>query len=136
MRRPGSPDDGSTLVEALVAVSIVSIAFTAIVGGMFTTVTASDVNRQQANAATYLASSAEAVKADPYVACAASYAGAGFVLPAGFSQDPPVVAYWNAGTSTFDASCGTDAGLQRVTLTIRSADDRVVVGMQLAKRAP
>lgn len=127
-------DEGSTLVESLVAVSIVGIAFVALVGGMYTQVQASDINRKQADAATYLASYAEAVKADPYVACAASYAGTSFALPAGFSKDPVVVSYWNKTNSVFDPTCGADSGLQRITLSIRSTDSRVVANLQLAKR--
>lgn len=137
MRPPGGDDReaGTTLIETLVAVSIVGLSFSAVVGGMFTAVQASDINRKQAALATHLASYAEAVKADPYVACAGSYAGASFAVPAGFVAGPLVVAYWDAGTSTFVAACGVDSGLQRVTLSLRSSDNRVAADMQLAKRA-
>lgn len=136
MRTRAFDEAGTTLVETLVAVSILGILFTAVLGGMRTSVLASDVNRKQAAGTTHLRSLAEAVKRDAYVACAASYAGAGFTLPAGFTQDPVVVAYWNAGTSNFDPTCGTDSGLQRVTLGIRSNDSRVSETIQLAKRIP
>ena len=131
MVRPCS-DDGTTLVESLVAISIVGLSFSALVGGMYTVVQASDINRSQASVATHLSSYAEAVKADPYTACAASYPGSSFTLPAGFTKEPVVVAYWN-GTA-FAPACGTDTGLQRVTLSLRSSDGRVVVDVQLAKR--
>lgn len=134
MHRAGSSDDGNTLVEVMVAVAIVGIAFSAVIGGIYTAVTASDVNRKQANAATYLSSYADAVKSDAYAACATSYPGTGFALPAGFTMDPVVVSYWQAGTATFDAACGVDSGLQRVTLSIRSDDGRVAVDVQLGKR--
>lgn len=130
----GGRDEGSTLIEALVAVSIVGLSFSAIVGGMYTTVQASDLNRKQASSATLLASYAEAVKSEPYVACATTYAGSSFTVPAGFTKDPVVVGYWKPASSTFDAACGVDSGLQRVTLTLRSTDDRVVLDVQLAKR--
>ncbi|MDQ1709245.1 MAG: hypothetical protein QOG49_630 [Frankiaceae bacterium] len=136
MGRSARTEEGTTLVETLVAVSIVGIAFTALVGGMYSTVVASDTNRKQAAAATYLVSYAEAVKGDAYAACATSYAGAGFTLPAGYTKGPMTVDYWNAGTSSFGASCGTDSGLQRVTMSIRSNDGLGVVDVQLVKRAP
>ena len=115
-----------------IALVVAFVAFVALVGGMYTQVQASDINRKQADAATYLASYAEAVKADPYVACAASYAGTSFALP--FSKDPVAVSYWNKTNSVFDPTCGADSGLQRITLSIRSTDSRVVANLQLAKR--
>jgi type II secretory pathway pseudopilin PulG len=136
MGRPARTDEGTTLVETLVAVSIVGIAFTALVGGMYSTVVASDTNRKQAAATTYLVSYAEAVKGDAYTACAASYPGAGFTVPAGYTKGALSVAYWNATTSNFDPTCGTDSGLQRVTLSIGSNDGLGVVDVQLLKRAP
>lgn len=123
-----------TLVETLVAVSIVGLSFSALVGGMYTTVQASDINRKQAGAATALATYAEAVKADPYVACATSYAGTSFTAPAGFTKAPVVVSYWKPASATFATPCGTDSGLQRVTLALRSSDGRVVLDVELAKR--
>jgi type II secretory pathway pseudopilin PulG len=137
MLRVATGDEGSTLVESLVTVSILGISITAIVGGMYTSVVASDHSRKQADAAAHLASFAEAVKADVYDDdCAAGYTGTTFALPAGYTKDAVVVWYWNAATKGFDASCTTDSGLQRVTLGIRSADGRAAADMQLAKRAP
>ena len=86
MHRP-SNDEGSTLIETLVAVSILGISFTAVVGGMYTSTLASDAHRKQASAATYLSSYAEAVKGDPYTACAIGYPGTSFTLPAGYVAD-------------------------------------------------
>lgn len=126
-------DEGATLVESLVAVSIVGVAFSAIVGGMYTSVAASDAHRKQAAAATHLTSYAEAVKAESYVPCATTY-GTSYSAPADFAADPVAVAYWNPATSSFDATCTSDSGLQRVTLGIRSSDGRAVLDVQIAKR--
>lgn len=131
-----SGDGGSTLVEALFAVSIVGISFSALVGGMFTTVKASDVNRKQASTATALASYAEAVKGDAYVPCpTASNYGASYTAPAGLAKGPVAVAYWNPATSAFQSTCGTDSGLQRVTLSLGSTDGLVLLDVQVAKRS-
>jgi type II secretory pathway pseudopilin PulG len=135
MVRPRS-DDGATLIESLVAISIVGVSFSALVGGMFTVVQASDINRSQASVATHLASYAEAVKGDPYAACATSYPASSFALPAGFAREPVRVDYWSSTTQAFSATCGTDSGLQRVTLELRTTDGRVKADVQLAKRAP
>lgn len=134
MRRDLDLEAGTTLIECLVTVAIIGISFSAVLGGMRTSVLASDVNRKQANTTTFLRSYSEAVKADAYVACASSYAGSGFALPAGYSKDTVVVAYWNSATSVFDAACGTDSGLQRVTLGVRSTDGRIAETLQVAKR--
>ena len=131
-----SSEAGSTLIEALVAVSIVGISFSALVGGMFTTVKASDVNRKQASTATALASYAEAVKGDTYVPCATSYGATSYTAPAGLATGPVTVAYWNAAATAFQATCGTDPGLQRVTLSLRSTDGLVLLDVQVAKRSP
>ena len=137
MSREPSSEAGSTLIEALVAVSIVGISFSALVGGMFTTVKASDVNRKQASTATALASYAEAVKGDAYVPCpTASNYGAAYTAPAGLAKGPVTVAYWNATATAFQATCGTDSGLQRVTLSLRSTDGLVLLDVQVAKRSP
>ena len=138
MRPPADREAGVTLIETLVAVAIVGVAFKVIVGGMRTSVMASDINRKQAGATTYLRSYAEAVKGDAYAGCAATYPGAAFTLPggSGFTQDAAVVAYWNPATSTFNAVCGIDSGIQRVTLGIRSADNRVAESIQIVKRTP
>lgn len=134
MRHSGRSEEGTTLVELLVAISILGIAFTAIVGGLFTSAVTSDAIRKQAAAAASLASYAEAVKADPYLACATTYPGTGFTLPAGFTKGAVAVAYWNATSLTFDATCTTDPGLQRVTLSLTSTDGRAPTSIQLAKR--
>jgi type II secretory pathway pseudopilin PulG len=124
-------DTGATLIEALVAVSIIGITFLAMIGGLFTSVAASDQNRKQASAATAISSYAEAVKREAYTACATTY-GASYSPPAGFAKDAVVVAYWNG--SSFGASCPSAGALQRVTLTIRSSDGRAVTDVQLVKR--
>lgn len=136
MTRAPDRDAGGTLVETLVAVTILGIAFTAIVGGMYTSAVASDANRKQATATANLTSYAEAVKGDAYVACASSYPGSGYTVPTGYAKGTVSVAYWDAATSTFVATCATDPGLQRVSLSIQSTDGRGTVSVQFGKRKP
>jgi type II secretory pathway pseudopilin PulG len=134
MARAVVGDEGATLIESLVAVSILGLAFTGIIGGMYTSVTTSDIDRKQAAAAAHLSSYAEAVKADAYVACATTYPGASFTAPPGFSKGAVTVRYWDAAGGTFVATCGTDPGLQRVTLTVVSDDGRATADIHVAKR--
>ena len=84
---------------------------------------------------TALASYAEAVKGDAYVPCATSYGVTSYTAPAGLGKGPVTVAYWNPAATAFQATCGTDSGLQRVTLLLSSTDGAVTIDMQVAKRS-
>lgn len=132
-RRQVRGDAGTTLVELLIATAILGIGVTAVVGGMMTSITASDVSRKDAEAQSLTRTYAEAVSADAYVGCAGSYAAAGFAAPAGYSATM-AVSYWNPATSTFSTPCGTDSGLQRVALTVSSTDGRATDTLLIAKR--
>lgn len=61
---------GLTLVELLVTVAIMGIAFAVLVGGLGTAVLGSDLHRKQAEVENMLRSFAESVKGGPYVPCA------------------------------------------------------------------
>ena len=126
-------DAGFTLVELLLTVAILGIAVLAVVGAMMTSIQVSDLGRRQAEGQAQLRVYAEAVAAVPYAACTPSYATSYVALP-GYAA-AMTVAYWN-GTSAFTTTCGTDQGLQRVTLTITATDGRGVESLALAKRVP
>lgn len=127
-------DEGSTLVEMVVAVALIGTGVVSIVGSLGSMIAASDINRLQAHAATHLTSYAEAVKGDVYAECATTYAGAGFAVPTAYTRSAVSVDYWN-GTN-FVGTCGSGSGLQRVTLGINSADGRVSTDVQIVKRKP
>lgn len=127
-------EDGATLVEILVAVVIMGVAFAAIIGGVTTSIMASDMHRKEATAETVLRSYAEAVKAAAYVTCAASYSPA-FTPPAGYTASVTKVEYWN-GSNDFDATCTLDRGLQRLTLAADASDGKASETLQVVKRTP
>lgn len=126
-------DAGLTLVEVLLAVSILGIGVVVIVGGMMTSIKVSEQGRRSAEGQAAIRAYAEAVTGAPYVACASSYAAPGFTVPTGWTAASPVVTYWNG--TTFTTPCGTDSGLQRVVLKLTSADG-VVESLSVAKRKP
>lgn len=138
-------DDGESLVEILVAVAILGIAFVSILTGIGTLVMGTDIHRKQSDAYVVLENAGEAVKADSntFVRCAVAsdYASAltGVTRPSGWSA--PVinsVAYWNG--STFGATCYDStaapnlAPLQLITIEAKSPDGRADVSIAIVKR--
>jgi prepilin-type N-terminal cleavage/methylation domain-containing protein len=146
--RPGrrQKQDGFSLAEILVTIAIVGITFTAILGGIMTSITASALQRKQATADSLARSAAEWVKDslhNPYIPCPATYSTSGLSVPSGFSVAITEVQYWTgttpvAGTPyspVFQTACpGTDKGIQRITIAATSSDGQVVERVQLTKR--
>jgi type II secretory pathway pseudopilin PulG len=136
---PAGPADpvegGATLIELVMAVAILGIAFAALIGGMFTFTYAAASHSRQASGAEYIREYAEAISGAPYQSCATTYAPAGFATPAGWNLAVPTVNYWNA--SAFVATCpSVDLGLQRVHLSLSSNDGRDTETLDVVKRLP
>jgi type II secretory pathway pseudopilin PulG len=153
-------DRGETLLELLIALTILGVAVVAVVGGLSAAIMLSDVHRKQATAGVAVRDYAEAVETaivtsrvtadghvttDGYVACggaenpAAVYASpTGFAAPTGFTRSAVAgsLRYWN-GTA-WQATCpGTgDTGLQRLTLQVASNDGRATERLDVVIRKP
>lgn len=123
-RRTSPRDDaGETLIELLVAVVVIGIATTAVLGGLVVAVDSSALARNESRVQAALRSWAEQLSAVGdtgayrYVPCAAPSAfPAPDVVPSGFTATVTAVEYWTG--SAWTATCGTDAGVQRVTLRV------------------
>jgi type II secretory pathway pseudopilin PulG len=115
-------DAGETLTELLVTVVILGIATAGISFALGTTVKASGMHRQQALAQNALRSWAEQIGVGTYTACApaSSFAAPSPALSTGLTAAVTAVQYWNG--VAFVSSCGTDTGVQRVTLRISAAN--------------
>lgn len=112
MTRPAR-DAGETLIEVVISIAIMGIAFVALMGGMLTAVSLSALHRQQADTQLQLVSAMEQVKAGPYHGgCPAPpYTVSGVTIS---------VEYWNGvgfGSTCFDSLVGYYR-TQRITLTI------------------
>lgn len=142
MRRARWADDrGETLIELLVAMLVMGTAVVAVVGGLGTAIMMSAIHRQQAVIAAKLSEYAAAVSngvatTPGYVDCAAQATDfAAYDPGSGYVLDPVRVSYWD-GSADFMPSCGTDTGVQRVTLGIRTDDGRVDRSMDVILRRP
>src|SRR5262249_1945567 len=106
-------DRGETLVELIVALAIMSTAVIALVGGIGTSVRASDIHRKQTKSQAYLRAFAENVEASVasyptgYLECAAGSSPAATyqaLKPAtdtGYKAEVTGVALWNRTTSLY-----------------------------------
>src|SRR5579859_5117878 len=63
-------EHGFSLVESVIAVAVLGIVASAMVGGMATSIATSDIHREQSVVNTVMVSAAEMVKKTPYVSCA------------------------------------------------------------------
>lgn len=134
-------DRGESLLELIIAVTIMSIAVIAVAAGIGTAVLVSDIHRKQATAGATVRDYGEAIQHrvanGGYVACAsaASYASPpGFVVPQGYSASvvPGSVRYWTG--SGWQSSCTADKGLQRLALRVGSSDNRAVEELVIVVR--
>ena len=129
-RHQVTDERGETLVEVLLAVAIMGIAAVALMAGLTTSVLMSDIHRKQATAGTAVRDYAEAlqnyVAAGHYVdgcASTAPYALDSFANPPGFQHSVVAgsIRYWDG--STWQATCTTDKGLQKLTIRVFTTDD-------------
>ena len=141
LRRLWHRERGETLVEVLITITIVGIAFTGILAGLATAINLSGRHRGQANADVVLVSAAESVKSQAYAPCpgvtTTSYNPTqGVTLPSGWAAsniEITSVKKWN-GTA-FVASCpAADGNLQLVTITATTPDNKSTESVEVVKR--
>jgi len=132
-------DAGETLVETLMSIVIMGLVATAIIGGLFMSVRASDYHRREATAESLIRAAAEQVKGATYASCAGTGSYTLPTPPAGYASQVLSVEYWTGlGTppNTFQSTCPTagDQGLQRITLRMAATSGRDTETLALLKR--
>lgn len=141
-----SGEAGVGLVEVLVAMIILSTAIVALIGGIGTSIIATDAQRKGVTADGVLRSWVEELQRAPYVACAgpsaAGYqpAAVGVAVPANFTARITAIDFWDgsqtAGYVPPPCPPTADNGLQRITMSVRSTDGRAAARIQILKRQP
>src|SRR6266487_94526 len=143
MRQRWQLDDGFSLAEILITIVIVSVTFTAILGGLMTSITVSALHRKEATADAVARDAAEWVKdtlRNPYVSCAgtSTYTFTGLSVPSGYTTTVMSVRYWDGTSSNpvaFGSSCPSpDKGMQDITVVGRSTDATATETVEIVKR--
>jgi type II secretory pathway pseudopilin PulG len=137
-------DRGETLLELLIALTIMSIAVVAVVSGLLAGVAVSDIHRKQSTAGAAVRDYAENVEkyvaGTGYTSCAApsaySPAAVGYsaAVPSGYTASAVAVRYWS-GTAWVASPCA-DVGLQELTIQVASSDTRATERLVLMLRKP
>jgi prepilin-type N-terminal cleavage/methylation domain-containing protein len=159
--RLSDADGGFTLIETLVALVIMGIAVTGIIGGYVTATAGTTSHQSDARAAAVLVNAVEQLRAATYVNCATtstpSYktALASATLPSAWASSTPTVVmtsvrYWNG--SGFSATCdptteatltscsGVASGaevagsMQLIAVSVTSPDNKATDSLTFVKR--
>jgi Tfp pilus assembly protein PilE len=137
-----SEERGETLVELLVALTVLGIAVVAVIGAFGASIAMSDVHRKQATAGGEVRNYAELVEnfvaGTGYSGCAPATAYApgavGYTAPSGYTAAAVSVRYWTG--SAWSTGCASDTGLQQLTLSVSSADNRAREQVTVVLRKP
>ena len=138
MRAPLHAEDGFTLVEILVTVVIMSLAFVTLLEGLAVFFHSGTVRRTVASLDSDSRSYAAALNADAYADCATGYAVS---APAGTSS-AVTIDYWNgdASPASFSdrATClaNGDQGAQRLRITLTDTATSQTDELTIVKRKP
>jgi type II secretory pathway pseudopilin PulG len=133
---------GDTLIEVLMAIVIIALAASALLGALLTSVTGSVEHRSLSVDDTVLKGFAEAAKeqielqSTPlYAPCASNYLITPPTFPTGYSATITAIQYWNI--SAFQASCpSTDRGAQLITAKAVNSANGVSQTLSFVVRNP
>lgn len=124
-------EGGTTLIELIVAVAIMGVAFVSIIGGIGAAIIGADSQKRNSTGGLVLASAAETILADnerPYAVCATPTDYPVPPAPVGFTVTVDRVAFWNPVVNQFvgfeaPLACdeSKDNGLQLLQLSLTAS---------------
>jgi len=135
---------GSSLIEVLVAMAIISLVVFGVMAGFTSTAKISASVDQRAEVDSAVASISDRLTTMPYRACSTvAEANADYIAwpaahrPAGFTVEITAVSYLAAASTAYVATCGTDQGAQLITLrVVADGVDRETRSSQIVLRNP
>lgn len=144
-------DAGLSLIEVLVAVVLLGLAGSAVLGAMATSITGSAVSRTHAAGLVWLQSSSDYLSTTPYVGCtpgSETSVAAGYrtqlqqaAAPRSTLSWPQAnltvvepVLFWSGGS--FGSACVTGSGIQQITLQVTGAAGNQTVKLVVVKTRP
>jgi len=140
VRSAGRSEQGTTLIELLVAVAIMGIAFVTVVGGIGMAIIGSATQKQKASSGIVLRTAAEAATYQPCTTKDSYVTATLPAPPAGFSVSVRQVSQWDSDTNQFvtDPPSCTDTGLQLIELAVTSSTGQrpVTEALKVVKRKP
>jgi Tfp pilus assembly protein PilV len=132
---------GFSLIEAVIAMLILATAVVALMGGLGTSIVASDAHRKTVTTDAAVRSWAESIQAATWVSCAqvGTPYGPPQVLSNKFTAIVTLVQYGTPTGVGFGSQCTPGAvtdTVQAMTLVVRATDGRGVSKLQIVKRKP
>jgi prepilin-type N-terminal cleavage/methylation domain-containing protein len=113
---------GFTLIELIIAITLMGLAVGAVFGGLGLFFKIQDTQQSNARIDTEIRNYAERILAQPYTDCATAASYGAAAAPADLSSTVSVE-YWDGNLpATFGSACGTDAGLQQITIVLTDAN--------------
>jgi Tfp pilus assembly protein PilV len=134
-------EEGVTLIECVIALFIIATAVVALLGGLGSSIVASDMHRKTVTSDAVARSWAEQIQAAPWVSCATPgtpYGPAPVPNASAYSGSVTTVQYGTASGVGFGActpNTVTDT-VQTLTLVVKATDGRGLTRLQIVKRKP
>lgn len=122
---------GFTLIELIIAITLMGLAVGAVFGGLGLFFQIQDTQQSNARIDAEIRNYAERILAVPYTDCATATSYAGASAPTGLASTV-AVSYWDGNLpAAFGTTCSADEGLQQITIVLtddNGANATLVIG--------
>jgi prepilin-type N-terminal cleavage/methylation domain-containing protein len=122
---------GFTLIELIIAITLMGLAVGAVFGGLGLFFKIQDTQQSNARIDAEIRNYAERILAQPYTDCATAASYEAATAPTGLSSTV-AVQYWDGKLpASFGSTCTADVGLQQITIVLtddNGANGTLVIG--------